>query len=112
MPAEFLNANFGEEIKERLLRTVQPAALMVFAPSVTLFEEALTTSVIVLFEKARSQNAPAWVKRVDSVEEAQYFAAKLLAGTPVRAGDGCLAMHDAQSPRQVAQLAVQRKVAD
>jgi adenine-specific DNA-methyltransferase len=92
LPAEFLNANFGEEIKERLLRIVQPAALMVFAPSVTLFEEALTTSVIVLFEKARPKNAPAWVKRVDSIGEAQTFAAKLLAGTPVRAGGGCIAM--------------------
>ncbi len=92
LPAEFLNANFGEEIKERLLQIVRPAALMVFAPSVTLFEEALTTSVIVLFEKARPKNAPAWVKRVDSIEGAQDFTTQLLAGTPVRAGNGCLAL--------------------
>lgn len=92
LPAEFLNANFGEEIKERILRAIRPTALMVFAPSVALFEEALTTSAIVLFEKARSPDASAWVKRVDSIKEAQDFSAKLLAGIPVRAGNGCIAL--------------------
>jgi adenine-specific DNA-methyltransferase len=92
LPAEFLNANFGEEIKERILRAIRPVAIMVFAPSVALFEEALTTSAIVLFEKARSPDASAWVKHVDSIEEAQDFTAKLLAGTPVHAGNGCIAL--------------------
>jgi adenine-specific DNA-methyltransferase len=98
LPAEFLNANFGEEIKERLLRAIRPAALMVFAPSVAVFEGALTTSAIVLFEKTHSPNVPAWVKRVDSIEEAQDFTAKLLAGIVVRADNGCLAL-GALNPR-------------
>src|SRR5258708_30975214 len=41
LPAEFLNANFGEEIKERLIRIIRPVAVVVFAPSVNIFEEAL-----------------------------------------------------------------------
>src|SRR5712691_11217670 len=51
LPAEFLNANFGEEIKERLVRVIRPRALAVFAPSVNLFADALTTSAIVFLEK-------------------------------------------------------------
>jgi adenine-specific DNA-methyltransferase len=90
VPAEFLNANFGEEIKERLLRAIRPAGLMVFAPSVPVFEHALTTSAIVLMEKVHPRNASAWVKRVDSFLEAQDFTAKLLAGKPLRASNGCL----------------------
>ena len=31
LPAEFLNANFGEEIKERLLEVIRPAAVAVIA---------------------------------------------------------------------------------
>jgi adenine-specific DNA-methyltransferase len=92
LPAEFLNANFGEEIKERLLRAMRPAALLVFAPSVNLFEDALTTSAIVLLEKTHPQKTPAWIKRVDSIEEAKKFADKLITGTTVRAGDGCVAL--------------------
>src|SRR6266571_782732 len=54
LPAEFLNANFGEEIKERLVRAIRPAALLVFAPSINLFADALTTSAMVFLDKARS----------------------------------------------------------
>ena len=58
LPAEFLNANFGEEIKERLVRAIRPVALVVFAPSLNLFKDALTTSAIVFLDKARSPEAP------------------------------------------------------
>lgn len=90
LPAEFLNANFGEEIKERLEKIIRPAALLVFAPSVNLFADALTTSAIVLLDKARSPKASSWVKRVDSVEEAESFVEELLAGAAMRAGNGCV----------------------
>ncbi len=90
LPAEFLNANFGEEIKDRLVRAIRPAALVVFAPSVNLFADALTTSAIVFLDKARSVEAPAWAKRVDSIEEAEKFVCKLCAGTIGRASHGCL----------------------
>ena len=90
LPAEFLNANFGEEIKERLVRAIRPAALVVFAPALNLFEDALTTSAIVFLDKARSPKAPAWAKRVESVEEAENFVCTLCAGTAGRASHGCL----------------------
>ncbi|MEK7677414.1 MAG: N-6 DNA methylase [Verrucomicrobiota bacterium] len=90
LPAEFLNANFGEEIKERLAGAIRPAALVVFAPSLNLFADALTTSAIVFLDKARSADAPAWAKRVESVEEAEKFVCQLCAGTAGRASHGCL----------------------
>ena len=90
LPAEFLNANFGEEIKERLVRVMRPPGLVVFAPSLNLFADALTTSAIVFLDKARSAEAPAWAKRVESVEEAEEFVCKLCAGSVGRAGHCCL----------------------
>lgn len=90
LPAEFLNANFGEEIKERLVRAIRPAALLVFAPALNLFKDTLTTSAIVLFDKARSPEAPTWAKRIDSVEEAEKFVGALCAGKVGCASDGCL----------------------
>ena len=80
LPAEFLNANFGEEIKERLVRAIRPAALVVFAPSVNLFADALTTSAIVFLEKGRPTSAFAWLKRADSLQEAEVVVEKLCAG--------------------------------
>jgi adenine-specific DNA-methyltransferase len=90
LPAEFLNANFGAEIKERLVRAIRPTALVVFAPSLNLFKNALTTSAIVFLDKARSPEAPAWAKRIESVEEAEQFVCKLCAGTVGHASFGCL----------------------
>jgi adenine-specific DNA-methyltransferase len=90
LPAEFLNANFGEEIKERLVRAIRPAALVVFAPSLNLFAGALTTSAILFLDKARSAEAASWAKRVDSIEDAEKFVGKLCAGTVGRARNGCL----------------------
>lgn len=90
LPAEFLNANFGEEIKERLVCVIRPAALIVFAPSVNLFAEALTTSAIVFLEKARPPETRTWLKRVKSTTEAENFIGILCAGTLTRAGRGCI----------------------
>ena len=90
LPAEFLNANFGHEIKGRLVRAIRPAALVVFAPSVNLFANALTTSAIVFLDKGRPAAASAWAMRVDSIEEAAKFVCKLCAGTIGRASNGCL----------------------
>jgi adenine-specific DNA-methyltransferase len=90
LPAEFLNANFGHEIKDRLVRAIRPAALVVFAPSVNLFANTLTTSAIVFLDKGRSAEAPSSAKRVDSVEEADKFVCNLCAGTIGRASNGCL----------------------
>jgi len=90
LPAEFLNANFGEEIKERLLKLIRPAAVAVFAPSLNVFSDALTTSAIVFLDKGRAPEAPVFARRIDSVEEAARFVDKLLAGTIQRASNGCI----------------------
>jgi len=90
LPAEFLNANFGEEIKERLVRAIRPVAITVFSPSVSIFEDALTTSAIIFLEKGRSPKLPAWVRRVDSIEEASHFVNGLLSAMETRSGDGCI----------------------
>lgn len=90
IPAEFLNANFGREIKERLVQVIRPAALVVFAPSVNLFADALTTSAIVFLEKGRLSKAHSWVKRADSLEDAEAFIDKISSGGTVSTGDGCL----------------------
>jgi adenine-specific DNA-methyltransferase len=89
LPAEFLNANFGEEIKERLVRTICPAALVVFAPSLNLFADALTTSAIVFLEKTRPAKASAWLKRVDSMQEAESFVSKMCSGVLLGDGSDC-----------------------
>ncbi len=90
LPAEFLNANFGYEIKDCLVRAIRPAALVVFAPSVNLFANTLTTSAIVFLDKGRPAEAPSWAKRVESIEEAEKFVSKLCAGTIGRPTNGCL----------------------
>jgi adenine-specific DNA-methyltransferase len=90
LPAEFLNANFGREIKGRLVHAIRPAALVVFAPSVNLFANALTTSAIVFLDKGRPAAASAWAKRVDSIEAAAEFVWMLCAGTIEGASNGCL----------------------
>lgn len=90
VPAEFLNANFGEEIKERLARVMRPAALLVFAPSISLFADALTTSAIILLDKSRPQSGMAWAKRIESMEEAEAFVSGLCAGTVEPSNTGCL----------------------
>ena len=90
LPAEFLNANFGEEIKERLLKAIRPVAVAVFAPSLNVFTNALTTSAIVFLDKGRAPEAPVFAKRIESVAEAERFVDKLLAGTIQRASNGCI----------------------
>ena len=90
LPAEFLNANFGEEIKERLLRAIRPAGITIFAPSLNVFADALTTSAIVLLDKGRPLNAPIWARLAESVEDAEDFVEGLLAGRISAAGKGLI----------------------
>ncbi len=78
LPAEFLNANFGEEIKKHLQNAMRPAGLVVFNPALNLFADALTTSAIVFLEKGRPKTASSLVTKVESLEEAQSFSKYLL----------------------------------
>ncbi len=90
LPSEFLNANFGVEIKERLLKVIRPVAVAVFAPSLNVFADTLTTSAIVFLDKARTHEAPVFAKQIESVEKAECFVDKLLAGTIQCASNGCI----------------------
>jgi len=90
LPAEFLNANFGQEIKERLLGAIRPAGIAIFAPSLNVFADALTTSAIVLLDKSRLLKAPIWARLAETVEDAEAFVEGLLAGRISAAGNGLI----------------------
>ncbi len=78
LPAEFLNANFGEEIKERLVRELRPAGIAIFSPSLNVFSDALTTSAIVFLHKGATPR-PLLATKVDALEDASAFVDELLA---------------------------------
>ncbi len=78
LPAEFLNANFGEEIKEQIVRELRPAGIAIFSPSLNVFTDALTTSAIVFLEKGAAP-APLRATKVDTIEAAAAFVDELLA---------------------------------
>ena len=90
LPAEFLNANFGEEIKERLLRAIRPVGIAIFAPSLNVFADALTTSAIVLLDKSRALKAPIWARLAETVEDAETFVEGLLAARISACGNGLI----------------------
>jgi adenine-specific DNA-methyltransferase len=78
LPAEFLNANFGEEIKKHLQNVMCPAGVVVFTPTLSLFADALTTSAIIFLEKGRPRFASSWITKAESLEEAEMFVNCLL----------------------------------
>ena len=91
LPAEFLNANFGEEIKARLLDEMEPAGMIVFSPELNLFEDALTTSAILFLERHGGGKPRCVAAKAASVEEAARFVGLLLGET---LDDGGLRLHD------------------
>ncbi len=78
LPAEFLNANFGEEIKEQLVRELRPAGIVIFSPSLNVFADALTTSAIIFLHKGAAPG-PMLATKVDTLEDAVAFVGELLA---------------------------------
>lgn len=91
LPAEFLNANFGEEIKERLLKAMRPPGIVVFNPALNLFDESLTTSAIIFLEKGRPKSAPCRLTKADSLSQAEAFLEALITSP----ASGCYAAcHD------------------
>jgi len=77
-PAEYLNANFGTEIKERLREVMRPPGIIVFDPTLNLFGQTLTTSAIILLEKGRPRNAPSRIVKVGSLQEAEMFLRSII----------------------------------
>lgn len=93
VPAEFLNANFGRVIKERL-QAMKPRGLAVFAPDVNLFENTLTTSVVLFLEKG-SPSAPEFRgKCVRSAADLADFVAGMEKRLPVQSDEFDLASFD------------------
>ncbi len=88
LPAEFLNANFGMEIKARFLGDIRPRGIVVFAPELNLFPDALTTSAIVFLERGASRDHPIQAIKATSVNEAVAFVLGLLAGKASEDVDG------------------------
>jgi len=78
LPAEFLNANFGRQIKERLLKDMRPAGMVVFAPQLNLFADALTTSAIIFLERGRAKDSPCPAIRAATLADAELFVKRLL----------------------------------
>lgn len=77
LPAEFLNANFGEEIKERLVRELRPVGMAIFPPSLNIFPNALTTSALVFLHKGTAAR-PLLATKVDTLKEVAAFVDELL----------------------------------
>jgi adenine-specific DNA-methyltransferase len=78
LPAEFLNANFGLEIKARLLTEIKPTGFVVFAPELNVFADALTTSAILFLERSCGSERPIAAMKARSVAEADSFVSELL----------------------------------
>lgn len=98
IPAEFMNANFGEEIKGRLLDEMRPTGMIVFAPELNLFADALTTSTIIFLERGGARDRPVKAIKASSLEKAVGFVDELLGE---KAGVSPQTVHDLRtfSPR-------------
>lgn len=83
IPAEFMNANFGTEIKERLVRDIKPRGVIVFAPELNLFDDALTTSSILFLERSAVSTCPIRAVKASVVSEAETFVDSLLSGEAI-----------------------------
>jgi adenine-specific DNA-methyltransferase len=82
VPAEFLNANFGEPLKQWILQVMRPAGIAVFDPSFSVFENALTTSCIFFVQKG-ANDAPVLVCRAGGIGDVERFLEHLCSGSPV-----------------------------
>lgn len=83
VPAEFLNANFGVAIKERL-QSIKPRGIAVFASDVNIFDNTLTTSAVVFLEKSQSIELPFRGKCVRTAQHLVEFVSGLNKGISVQ----------------------------
>ena len=67
MPSEFLNSDYGTQVKQLLLDRKLLRAVVHFEHDETLYPNALTTSCILLLDKTRSEQVEFY--RVDDLEE-------------------------------------------
>lgn len=88
IPGEFLNANYGVEIKRQLLRALRPVATLVLDPAVNAFDTALTTSAILLLEKTSRPHAPIPAYLVRDLASLQPAIAAIAASAGAQAPEG------------------------
>ena len=79
IPSEFLGANFGIQIKRLLLEKIRPAGIAVFNHGERIFQDALTTSCVVLLDK-RQGRRPIWGREIHEVSHLDSFVEDVLAG--------------------------------
>jgi len=71
VPYEFLNADYGENIKKVILENKSLKHIIIFNPKLKIFDDALTTTCILLFENSNHNNIS--FINIDSVEELNSF---------------------------------------
>ncbi len=69
MPAEWLNADFGVPLKAFLLEENAIDAIVHFDPAVRVFDDALTTSAILLLRRGRQAREPVRLCKVSTIQE-------------------------------------------
>lgn len=78
VPFEFLNTGYGERIKEFFIQSKYLKAIYKFNSSISLFDDALTTSCILFFEKKEHEQVEfVFVKSITEIEERRFKSKKI-----------------------------------
>lgn len=78
LPFEFLNTGYGERVKEFFIQSRFLKAIYKFDSKVSLFEDALTTSCILVFEKSEHEKVEfVLVENIDEIEKNCFKNSKL-----------------------------------
>jgi len=71
VPYEFLNADYGENVKRVILKNKLLKYIIIFNSKLKIFDDALTTTCILLFENTKNDNVS--FISIDTVEELNNF---------------------------------------
>lgn len=80
VPTEFLNANYGHEIREALIKIIRPVGIVIFDTTELVFNDALTTSCLLFLSKDNNPNRKSIVTAVKSIEELKTTVDHLVSG--------------------------------
>lgn len=71
VPYEFLNADYGENVKQIILKNKLLKYIIIFDSKLKIFDDALTTTCILFFENTKNDNVS--FINIDTVEELNNF---------------------------------------
>lgn len=71
VPYEFLNADYGENVKRIILKNKLLKYILIFNPKLKIFDDALTTTCILLFENTKNDNIS--FINIDTIDELTDF---------------------------------------